>query len=81
MAATEESQNASRATEIHEETLRLKYESMVEALRENVAHEQNVQTRRALALYESTSRTESDIIRHDVDAKADVEPVSVLFLN
>lgn len=72
-AATEETQDATRAAEIQEETLRLKYESMVVALREKVAHEQDVQSRRALTLHESTSRAESDILRRDVDAKAEVK--------
>ena len=71
-AATEENLEATRTCGIHEETLRLKYESMVVALRERVAHEQEVQTRRALTLQESTSRAESDIIRRDIHSTAQV---------
>ena len=71
-AATEENLEATRTCGIHEETLRLKYESMVVALRERVAHEQGVQTRRALVLQESTSCAETEITRRDVDATAQV---------
>lgn len=50
---------------------------MVKALREEVAHEQNVQSHRTLTLYESASRAETDFTCHDMDAKADVGPVNL----
>lgn len=75
-ASIEENREATRTSGIHEETLRLKYESMVVALRERVAHEQGVQTRRALVLQESTSCAETEITRRDVDATAQAEAMT-----
>jgi len=80
-ASIEENREATRTSGIHEETLRLKYESMVVALRERVAHEQGVQTRRALVLQESTSCAETEITRRDVDATAQVFPVNPFALD
>lgn len=69
----EERKDMARAQQVFEETLRVKYESMVDTLQEKVRTEQEAQMRRALDLLEKAARAESERSRqmYEVQSKAE----------
>lgn len=72
-AITEERRESLQAQQVYEETLRIKYESMVQALQEKVKAEQESRMRRALEDLERNARLESERARQMFEAQQAAE--------
>lgn len=72
-AIAEERKGALQAQSVYEETLRTKYESMVQALQEKVKAEQESRMRRALEDLERNARLESERARQMFEAQQSAE--------
>jgi len=62
-----------RSQHIYEETLRAKYEMMVEGLQDRVRTEQEAQMRRALDNLEKTARAKADTARLEQEIQSNAE--------